>query len=165
MPVRTRPQCMRVSGKGMDYLRCMLRDSMRPNRASSLAFWLLAAFLTILWVAGGASRSDVFGQVVVRFSGWLLILGAVMVLPRLPLRLIGWPALILGGSVVLVAVQLLPLPSSMWTQLPGRSLFSGHRKRFDCPAVAPALNFSQRHTECLGLPGGACFNSSVRSPP
>lgn len=116
---------MRVSGQGMDYLRCMLRDSMRPNRASILAFWLLAAFLTILWVAGGASRSDVFGQVVVRFSAWLLILVAVLVLPRLPLRLIGWPALILGGSVVLVAVQLLPLPSSMWTQLPGRSLFSG----------------------------------------
>lgn len=77
----------------------------------------------ILWVAGGASRGDVLGQAVVRFSAWAIISLAILVLPRFEWRSIRAPAIILGAAIVLVALQLVPLPPSIWTALPGRQSF------------------------------------------
>ncbi|TCD06727.1 O-antigen ligase domain-containing protein [Erythrobacteraceae bacterium CFH 75059] len=96
--------------------------SMR-EAGSPLAFWLLAALLTVLLLAGGASRADVLGQPVVRFFAWgvlgALILFSVRV--RLPRSA---PALLLGATIALVALQLVPLPPALWTALPGRDLLA-----------------------------------------
>ena len=95
-----------------------------PDRASTLSFWLLTAFLAILWIAGGASRADVLGQSVVRFSAWTIIVVAILALPRVDWRAVKEPAIILGAAALLVTLQLVPLPPSIWTDFPGRSIFT-----------------------------------------
>lgn len=100
----------------------MSRHSAAPDRASTLSFWLLVALLGILWIAGGASRADVLGQAVVRFFAWIMIVLAILALPRVGLRAAKEPAIILGAAALLVAFQLIPLPPSIWTELPGRSI-------------------------------------------
>jgi len=102
----------------------MSRHSVAPDRASTLSFWLLVNFLAILWVAGGASRADVLGQAVVRFSAWSIIVVAILALPRVDWRAVKEPAIILGAAALLVALQLIPLPPSIWTELPGRAIFA-----------------------------------------
>lgn len=94
-----------------------------PDRASTLSFWLLIAFLAILWIAGGASRADVLGQSVVRFSAWTIIVVAILALPRVDWRAVKEPTIILGAAALLVALQLVPLPPAIWTELPGRAIF------------------------------------------
>lgn len=95
-----------------------------PDRASGLSFWLLVAFLVILWVAGGASRADVLGQSVVRFFAWSIIVVAILAIPRVNWRAVKEPAIIFGAAVLLIALQLVPLPPSIWTELPGRAIFT-----------------------------------------
>ena len=95
-----------------------------PDRASTLSFWLLIAFLAILWGAGGASRDDVLGQPVVRFFAWSTIVVAIFALPRVDWRTVKEPAIILGAAALLVALQLVPLPPAIWTELPGRAIFA-----------------------------------------
>jgi len=95
-----------------------------PDRASNLSFRLLVVFLAILWVAGGASRADVLGQSVVRFSAWLIIVVAILSLSRVDWRRVKEPAIILVAAALLVALQLLPLPPEIWTELPGRAIFA-----------------------------------------
>lgn len=103
----------------------MPKASRRP--ASTLLefpFVMLSIFLAVLWIAGGASRADVFGQVVVRSVAWI-ILAAVLVFGRPPRwSAISSVAIFLLTSVVIVAMQLIPLPPDIWTALPGRELLA-----------------------------------------
>lgn len=96
----------------------------KSDRASTLSFWLLIAFLAILWVAGGASRADVLGQSVVRFSAWSAIIVAILAIPRVDWRSIKEPGIILSAAALLVALQLVPLPPQIWMALPGRAIFA-----------------------------------------
>lgn len=102
----------------------MSRHSAAPDRASTLSFWLLVAFLVILWVAGGASRADVLGQAVVRFFAWSFLVVVIFTLPRVDWPAVKEPAIILGAAALLVALQLVPLPPAIWTELPGRAIFT-----------------------------------------
>lgn len=100
------------------------RSAAAPPPASTLSFWLLIAFLAILWVAGGASRADVLGQAVVRFSAWSIIVVVLLALPRMDWRAVKEPAIILGVAALLVALQLVPLPPTILYALPGREIFT-----------------------------------------
>lgn len=102
----------------------MSHRSVAPDRASTLSFWLLVAFLVVLWVAGGASRADVLGQSVVRFFSWSLVVAAILALPRVDWRAVKEPAIIVGAAALLVALQLVPLPPEIWAELPGRAIFA-----------------------------------------
>lgn len=93
------------------------------DRASRLSFWILAALLAILWIAGGASRADVLGQAVVRFFAWAGLIACIVFCPHFKWRNITPLIILLGLSVVLVAAQLVPLPPAIWSSLPGRALF------------------------------------------
>lgn len=89
-----------------------------------LSLSLLCAFLIVLWIAGGASRADVIGQVVVRSAAWGLL--AVFVLWGRP-PAIGSAAPIvwlLTAAVITTLVQLVPLPPAVWQALPGRDLIT-----------------------------------------
>ena len=94
--------------------------SFRPT----LSFVLLCLLLAVLWIAGGASREDALGQVVVRAAA-----AAVLVILALfghrrraaPARPV-W--LILGAAILLPVVQLIPLPPELWLSLPGRDTFA-----------------------------------------
>lgn len=101
-----------------------MRDGTRstPPSAAGLMYWLLAIFLLVLWVAGGASRADAAGQFVVRLfaCGSLIIL--VLFGPRIDWLRVKPLAILLGASVALTALHLLPLPPALWTGLPGRAI-------------------------------------------
>lgn len=89
----------------------------------SLPFALLIAFFVALWVAGGASRADAVGQIVVRAAAFACLVAMMLfgdrpqIGPARPL----W--LLLAGALLLPLIQLVPLPPSMWQALPGRQLF------------------------------------------
>lgn len=102
----------------------MVRSLSRsPERAAALPFWLLAAFLVIVFIAGGASRADVLGQPVVRFFAWATLIAFVLAAGRFQAPRNG-PALILGAAALLVLFQLIPLPPAWWLALPGREIIA-----------------------------------------
>ncbi|GAB5351834.1 hypothetical protein TMRH483_00413 [Qipengyuania sp. 483] len=100
----------------------MSRPIARTDLSSRLSFWTLAAFLLILWMAGGASRADALGQTVVRFSAWIMVICVVLFLPQIKWRKIQVPLMLFGAAALLVAIQLIPLPPSLWIALPGREV-------------------------------------------
>lgn len=89
----------------------------------SLAFALLVGLLSVVCLAGGASRGDVLGQVVVRGASWIAVIVVLLALARPAAggsRAI--PALLLTAALVCL-VQLVPLPPGWWQALPGRAIF------------------------------------------
>jgi len=89
-------------------------------RSEHVNFHIFIVFLALLFLGGGASRADVQSLLFVRPAA-VLLLAWLIVSPRRPdLRSVRYPLtliLILGGWIV---VQLIPLPPSIWTALPGR---------------------------------------------
>jgi O-antigen ligase len=90
--------------------------------APDLAFALFAAFLVFLWIAGGASRADVIGQVITRGVAWSILLVFILLAPRPHLTNVRPVAALLFAATALAALHLVPLPPSVWTELPGRGL-------------------------------------------
>ena len=104
----------------------MSRSAARSTDFSArLSFWLLSIFLVILWIAGGASRADVSGQGVVRFFAWTFLIVFTLFSARFDWRRVKPIAILLGLTILLVFLQLVPLPPSVWTALPGRELLMG----------------------------------------
>lgn len=89
-----------------------------------LSFLLLVALLVILWLAGGASREDVAGQIASRAACWTAIMIAVLFARRPRIEEAWAPALVLLAAILLCVVQLVPMPPSMWRALPGRAAFT-----------------------------------------
>ena len=94
----------------------------RTDFSARLSFWLLSIFLVILWIAGGASRADVSGQGVVRFFAWTFLIIFALFSSRFDWRQVKPVAILLGLTILLVALQLVPLPPAIWTALPGREV-------------------------------------------
>lgn len=86
-------------------------------------FLALALLLIVVLIAGGASRADALGQAVVRGAACLALLAVALAYDRPADRRIGAVGWFLGAAVLLVAIQLVPLPMSFWTALPGRTPF------------------------------------------
>ncbi len=85
---------------------------------------LFILFVCALWIAGGASRANVSGQLFVRAVAWLCLI--VMILFKS-----GWsiergrPVIFLLGTAVALAIaQLVPLPPGIWLALSGRAMFA-----------------------------------------
>lgn len=85
---------------------------------------LLLLLLAAVWIAGGASRASTYGQVVVRAAAWAALIAGVLLAKRPTLRDARPVAWLLGASILLAALQLVPLPPSIWQELPGRAMFS-----------------------------------------
>ncbi|MBB3880142.1 O-antigen ligase family protein [Sphingomonas pseudosanguinis] len=96
-----------------------------PVPAPSLAFMLLCGLFVTLLIAGGASRADVGGQIVVQAVAWSVLLAAILFAPRVPLRRMGTAGLFFALAGMLVFIQLIPLPPSLWKALPGRMMLVG----------------------------------------
>src|SRR3546814_9333739 len=84
----------------------------------ALALFLL--LLSALWVAGGASHADVTGQVVTRGAAWSLLILAILLSARPVIAGADAAFWLLLATVLLVLLQLVPLPPAIWTALPGR---------------------------------------------
>jgi len=93
------------------------------SRRWSAASTLLVLLLSALWIAGGASRPDVMGQIVARSAGWLALVSAILCGLRPGIARTGPVAWLLLAAILLVLLQLVPLPPAVWTLLPGREPF------------------------------------------
>lgn len=83
---------------------------------------LIAALLALVWIAGGASKGDAMGQVVVRAGAWAIIIAAVLAGPRPVLAGLRPVIFLLVAAIALPLVQLIPLPPAWWQALPGREI-------------------------------------------
>lgn len=90
----------------------------------SFSFALLLTLLAAVWIAGGASRGDTYGQIVVRAVAWAVLAAGALFAKRPALheaRPIAW---LLGAAIALAVLQLVPLPPAVWQALPGRDVFA-----------------------------------------
>lgn len=117
----------------------------------SLSVLLLCVLLTCLWLAGGASRADAAGQVVVRLASWIALIAAILFGPRLALNTERSVVLLLVATVLLPLVQLIPLPPALWQALPGRDVF----------AQAAALSGQPQPWRPLAIVPGAAVNAAA----
>lgn len=93
---------------------------MQTHPRPRLSFFLLMAMLGVLWLAGGASRADVLGQVIVRNVAWLALLAMILFDDRPEFSNVRPVWLLLLAAIALPLLQLVPLPPGMWQTLPGR---------------------------------------------
>lgn len=90
----------------------------RPN----LPFILIVALLALVWIAGGASKGDEMGQVIVRAGAWAIVIIAVLGGPRPMLAGLRPILFLLAAAIALPLIQLIPLPPAWWQALPGRAI-------------------------------------------
>lgn len=114
----------------------------------SLSLILLVAFLMVLWLGGGTSRTDQLAQPIVRGAAWLLLIIAIA-FDKGALTFREKPVwLFLAASAAVAFLQLIPLPPTFWEGLPGRKLFveaaalTGNEQPWRSLAIVPsaALN-------------------------
>lgn len=99
------------------------------SAVSRSARWLLPAYLFLCLILGGSSRAA-WGSVVLQLiAPWLIAYAALAdrrVEQTRGSRLLLW---LLGAWLALVLLQLVPLPPTVWAQLPGReTLAEGYRE-------------------------------------
>jgi O-antigen ligase len=85
------------------------------------SFVLLGILLGVLWLTGGASRADVLGQVVSRAAAWVVLILAIVLGAKPSLREYRATLLLLLAVIALPLLQMIPLPPSLWQNLPGRA--------------------------------------------
>lgn len=129
----------------------MAQSFQRPTLTfkPGLPFALLCLMLAALWLAGGASRADALGQIIVRSAAWLSLIVLALVGSR-PTPGQARPVVILLLAVIaLPLIQLIPLPPDLWNGLPGRD---------DLAAVAP-LSGTPAPWRPISLVPGATINA------
>jgi O-antigen ligase len=85
-----------------------------------LSVWGPVAFLIFIFLFGGSGRSDVASLPLLRAGGVLFAFWAMLRLTPVDWRRIGVPLALLGAISLWMAIQLVPLPPSIWHGLPGR---------------------------------------------
>lgn len=116
----------------------------------SLSFILLAGLLGVLWLAGGASRADALGQVVVRAAAWGALVAVILFGERPILGQARPVAFLLLAALALALLQLIPLPPDIWQALPGRAPF----------AEAAAASGQPQPWRPLSISPGATLNAA-----
>ncbi len=122
----------------------------RPSLVAVLFCGLMAA----LWIAGGASQSAEAGQAVVRLVAAVVLVIALLLGQRPALAPARPVWVILTASCLLVAVQCVPLPPTIWQLLPGREVFAA--------AVPPGASQPWRPLAIVPSAAlNACFSLTV----
>jgi len=81
---------------------------------------LLASFLVVVFLTGGASRIDPLSLVILRPLSVLVCAAALVTLHRDHIRQGRWPLAIFAALFLLALLHLVPLPPMVWHALPGR---------------------------------------------
>lgn len=85
-----------------------------------LSFALLCVMLATLWLAGGASRADALGQIIVRSIAWLSLIMLALTGERPIPRQFRSVGSLLLAVIALPLIQLIPLPAGLYNSIPGR---------------------------------------------
>ncbi|NJM51853.1 MAG: hypothetical protein HC843_14105 [Sphingomonadales bacterium] len=89
----------------------------------SARFYILAFFLAFVFLTGGSSRDDVQSLIILRPAAVIFAAYALTVADFSEWKGRLFPLYILLALAALMVIQLIPLPPSLWTQLPERELF------------------------------------------
>lgn len=92
----------------------------KPN----LLFSLTAVFWVTLFFLGGGSRADIQSLILLRPIAAGLLAYGLWGVSKNDIQPFTFLWVIFGASVLLVATHLLPLPHSVWSNLPGRGLIA-----------------------------------------
>jgi O-antigen ligase len=84
----------------------------------------LYAFLVLCALTGGASRVDSWAQLAVQFVSVAMIAVAIMKIDRATVSANKAILVFAGLCAALVAAQLIPLPFSLWADMPGHSFYA-----------------------------------------
>lgn len=103
------------------WYRPLTRLSTLPIKAI-YPFWLLAGFLTLTFAMGGASRADVQSLLILRPASILVLGVGVLGLTFENVRDHRFVYVLMGALLLVVGLQLIPLPPVIWQSLPGREL-------------------------------------------
>lgn len=111
--------------------------------------WVMAtAFVAIIALMGGSSRSDIASLPFLRAFAVLFAFGAVAMTPASAWRSLKMPLLLLAALAVWMVVQLVPLPSDVWRNLPSRDIIFkmdallGHGDRWRPISLTPSLTLN-----------------------
>lgn len=88
------------------------------------AFWATALFILFVFLLGGSARADAASLVVLRPLAFLFLAYAVSSRSQSSWRDYPFLTAIIGFTLALVLLHLLPLPPALWQSLPGRGLIS-----------------------------------------
>ena len=84
------------------------------------AFYVLAGFIVLAFLTGGGARADIQSLLLLRpVAAFLLVFGWFRI-DRSHVRAAQLPLAAAGGFLLLILVQLVPLPPFAWTHLSGR---------------------------------------------
>jgi O-antigen ligase len=87
-------------------------------------FGVLAVFLLLMLLFGGASRADVIGQGVMRVAAIVVLVSSALQFDREAFARIRAPAILLACLAAVIGVQLIPVPPDTWAALPGRGVYA-----------------------------------------
>lgn len=92
--------------------------SINPQ-AERLRFWTLAGLMIACFLFGGASRNDVLSLVLLQPLA--VVCAAIFLFSPSPIRWVAVrvPLLLLAALAAVMLIQLVPLPPSIWSSLPG----------------------------------------------
>lgn len=94
---------------------------------------LIVWLITVL--GGGSARADVIFLVPVRLAAIIGTVVLLLLIPKERLRLQRAPLLFAGLAASIIALELIPLPPSIWTSLPGREPYAALSGIADLGAV------------------------------
>lgn len=89
-------------------------------------YWIYSGFVAAVFLLGGGARSDLLSLVVLRPLAVLVAAYGLWLSNGDAWRRGGAPLLLLACLAVWIAIQLLPLPPSLWTNLPGRAFVAAN---------------------------------------
>ena len=100
----------------------MLNKLNNDWREAGLQFWVLAAFLVLVFFVGGSARADVQSLALLRPFSIGICGFALWTIRREHLASYKWLFVAAGAVFAYVSLYLVPLPPSIWNDLPGRSI-------------------------------------------
>jgi O-antigen ligase len=96
--------------------------TLTEQKRQDLQFWILTGFLVLIFVTGGSSRSEAPGLIFLRPISAILAVYAIMTITKDDWYNNRYIIVITVLALALVGCHLLPLPPSIWHNIPGRSL-------------------------------------------
>lgn len=98
--------------------------STKQSKTGSISphFWLLTVYLVFVFLLGGSSRNDTQSLVILQPLSIIMCGVALVTIRREHLYGNGWIAALLGVIFLVIFGQLVPLPASISTALPGRAV-------------------------------------------
>ena len=98
-----------------------LPAALSGSPAETIPFYLLTVLLAVCALGGGSSFADVYSLLYVRPIALACLVAALLMPAAADWRAYRMPIVLFGLFALLIVLQLVPLPPSLWTALPGRA--------------------------------------------